>query len=70
MVDLVGQGPKAVLFLEGEDARNQYDSMLRQFFSALGVNPPPRETDSEDSQKSDDDPFAVRLTETDDRFPR
>jgi hypothetical protein len=70
MVDLVGQGPKAVLFLEGEDARNQYDLMLRQLFTTLGVNPPPRETDSEDSQKIDDDPFAVRLTETDDRFPR
>ena len=70
MVDLVGQGPKAVLFLEGKDARNQYDSMLRKLFSTLGVDSPPRETDTEDSQKSDDDPFAVRLTETDDRFPR
>jgi hypothetical protein len=70
MVDLVGQGPKAVLFLEGEDARNQYDLMLRQLFTTLGVNPPPRETDSEDSQKIDDDPFAVRQTDTDDMFSR
>ena len=70
MVDLVGQGPKAVLFLEGKDARNQYDLMLRQLFTTLGVNPSPRETDSEDSQKIDDDPFAVRQTDTDDMFSR
>ena len=70
MVDLVGQGPKAVLFLEGKDARNQYDSMLRKLFSTLGVDSPPRETDTGNPQDIDDDPFAVRLTETDDRFPR
>jgi len=34
--DLVGQGSKAILFLEGDDARNQYDSVLRELFSTLG----------------------------------
>lgn len=70
MVDLVGQGPKAVLFLEGKDARNQYDAILRQFFSALGVNLPSRDADSGGSQEIDDDPFTVRRTVTDDMFPR
>ena len=70
MVDLVGQGPKAVLFLEGKDARNQYDSILRQFFSALGVNLPSRDADSEGSQEIADDPFAVQRTVTDDMFSR
>ncbi|MDG1541225.1 MAG: hypothetical protein P8Q39_00095, partial [Candidatus Thalassarchaeaceae archaeon] len=70
MVDLVGQGPKAILFLEGKDARNQYDSILRQFFSALGVNLPSRDADSGGSQEVDDDPFTVRRTVTDDMFPR
>ena len=35
--DLVGQGSKAILFLEGDDARNQYDSVLRELFSTLGI---------------------------------
>ena len=43
--DLVGQGAKAILFLEGDDARNQYDSVLRELFSTLGIK------EKEDDQK-------------------
>jgi len=43
--DLVGQGSKAILFLEGDDARNQYDSVLRELFSTLGIK------EKEDDQK-------------------
>jgi hypothetical protein len=70
MFDLVGQGPKAILFLEGKDARNQYDSVLGELFSALGVNPPPIETDSGDSKEIEGSLFANQQTEREDMFSR
>ena len=70
MFDLVGQGSKAILFLEGKDARNQYDSVLGELFSALGVNPPPIETDSGDSKEIEGSLFANQQTEREDMFSR
>ncbi len=37
-VDLVGQGPQPVLFLEGNDARKEYESILGQLFFVLGLD--------------------------------
>jgi hypothetical protein len=61
-VDLVGQGPQPVLFLEGDDARNEYDSILGQLFFVLGLDL----SSVEGTIDSDDDeaPFEARLTES------
>lgn len=45
MVDLVGQGPKAVLFLEGKNPQTEFESILELLFSTLGIK------EEEDSQK-------------------
>jgi hypothetical protein len=45
MVDLVGQGPKAVLFLEGKNPQTEFESILELLFSTLGIK------DEEEGQK-------------------
>ena len=45
MVDLVGQGPKAVLFLEGKNPQTEFEPILELLFSTLGIK------EEEDSQK-------------------
>jgi len=67
-VDLVGQGPQPVLFLEGNDARNEYDSILGQLFFVLGLDLSTVEgaIDSDDNEAPFEGP---RLTESKEDFP-
>jgi hypothetical protein len=51
MVDLVGQGPKAVLFLEGKNPQTEFESILELLFSTLGIK---EEDDSQKWWDSDD----------------
>ena len=75
-VDLVGQGPQPVLFLEGNDARNEYDSILGQLFFVLGLDLSTVEgaTNSEEGIDGTEEfeaaaPFEARLTESKEDFP-
>lgn len=67
-IDLVGQGPQPVLFLEGDDARNEYDSIIGQLFFVLGLDL----STVEEAIESDDDEALLeepRLTESKDDHP-
>lgn len=70
-VDLAGQGPQPVLFLEGNDARNEYDAILGQLFFVLGLDLSSAEEAIDSTEEFEEEAILgePRQTESKENFP-